>query len=85
MIRLAPHSFEGVAGIKGRHRLDELDGTEIGAGLGEAIERTLGRIAKDGYLSEDEESCLAELLNASHALHCHITHHLAQQLQTFTS
>lgn len=85
MIRLTPHSFEGVKGIKGRHRLEEMDETEIAAGLGEAVERTLGRIAEDGYLNEHEEAVLADLLEASFVLNLQISFQLAKQLQAFPS
>lgn len=65
---MIPHSFEGVQGIKGRHRLAELDETEIADGLGVAIQETLAKI-KAGESNIDD---ITDLLMASSHLHCQI-------------
>lgn len=65
---LIPHSFEGVEGIKGRHRLAELDETETADGIAVALQETLKRI-KSG---EEGIEAVTDLLMASCHLHCQI-------------
>lgn len=79
----APHSFEGIPGIKGRHRLAELNEVELADGLGQAIQETLEKAS--GGMSEHQEAGLANLLEASFTLHYQLSYHLAMTAQTFPS